>query len=116
MNTLHRKIDSNQCLQNGAAIIDPVFLQNVPMTPINLPPQQTMLELREIHKAFKLTEFVKGQTKVTHVPLEFVLNLGDFHPEMLIFLMLSWAIVMHNFVCCSIVYLKIIVKYDGDHH
>ena len=27
MNTLHRKINSKQYFQNGAAIIDPVFLQ-----------------------------------------------------------------------------------------
>ena len=50
MNTLHRKINSNQYFQNGAAIIDPVFPQNVPLTLINLPPQQTVLELTEIHE------------------------------------------------------------------
>ena len=56
MNTLQRKINSNQYFQNGAAIIDPVFHQNVPLTPINLPPQQTVLELTEIHE--NLTECV----------------------------------------------------------
>ena len=56
MNTLHRKINSNQYFQNGAAIIDPVFLQNMPLTPIRLPPQQTVLELTEIHE--NLTECV----------------------------------------------------------
>ena len=35
MNTLHRKINSHQYFQNGAAIIDHVFPQNVPLTPIN---------------------------------------------------------------------------------
>ena len=56
MNTLHRKISLNQYFQNGAAIIDHVFLQNVPLTPISLPPQQTVLELTEIHE--NLTECV----------------------------------------------------------
>ena len=54
MSTLYRKINSNQYFQNGAAIIDPVFPQNVPLTTINLPPQQTVLELTEIHE--NLTE------------------------------------------------------------
>ena len=53
MNTLHRKISSNQYFQNGAAIIDPVVPQNVPLTPISLPPQQTVLELTEIHEKLK---------------------------------------------------------------
>ena len=56
MNTLHRKINWNQYFQNGAAIIDPVFLQNVPLIPINLQPQQTSLESTEIHE--NLTECV----------------------------------------------------------
>ena len=56
MNILHRKINWNQHVQNGAAIIDPVFPQNVPLTPISLPPQQTVLELTEIHE--NLTECV----------------------------------------------------------
>ena len=56
MNTLHRKINSNQYFQNGAAIIDPVFPQNVPLIPINLPRQQTVLELTEMHE--NLTESV----------------------------------------------------------
>ena len=56
MNTLHRKISSNQYFQNGAAIIDPVCPQNVPLTPISLPPQQTVLELTDIHET--LTECV----------------------------------------------------------
>ena len=56
MNTLHRKINSNQYFQNGAAIIDHVFPQNVPLTPISLPPQQTVFELTEIHE--NLTECV----------------------------------------------------------
>ena len=56
MNTLHRKIESNQYFQNGAAIIDPVFPQNVPLTLISLPPQQTVLEITEIHE--NLTECV----------------------------------------------------------
>ena len=56
MNTLHRKINLNQYFQNGAAIIDPVFPQNVPLTKINLEPQQTVLELTEIHE--NLTECV----------------------------------------------------------
>ena len=38
MNILHRKINSYQYFQNGAAIIDPVFLQNVTLPSINLPP------------------------------------------------------------------------------
>ena len=50
MNTLHGKINSNQYFRNDAAIIDPVFPQNVPLTPINLPPQQTVLGLTEIHE------------------------------------------------------------------
>ena len=56
MNTLHRKISLNQYFQNRAAIIDPVFPQNVPLTPISLPPQHTVLELTEIHE--NLTECV----------------------------------------------------------
>ena len=56
MNTLYRKINSNQYFQNGAVIIDPVFPQNVPLTPINLLPQQMVLELTEIHE--NLTECV----------------------------------------------------------
>ena len=46
----------NQYFQNGAAIIDPVFPQNVPLILINLPPQQMVLELTEIH--LKLTDCV----------------------------------------------------------
>ena len=52
----HRKINLNQYFENGAAIIDPVFPQSVPLTPINLPPQQMVLELTEIHE--NLTECV----------------------------------------------------------
>ena len=50
------KLNSNQYFQNGAVIIDPVSPQNVPLTLINLPPQQTVLELTEIHE--NLTEYV----------------------------------------------------------
>ena len=54
MNTLHRGMNLNQCFQNGAVIIDPVFRQNVLLTPINLP--QTVLDLTEIYE--NLTECV----------------------------------------------------------
>ena len=37
-------------------MMDPVFPQNVPLTPINLPSQQTVLELTKIHE--NLTECV----------------------------------------------------------
>ena len=56
MNILHQKINLNQYFQNGAVITDLVFLQNVPLTPINLPPQQTVLEFTEIYD--NLTECV----------------------------------------------------------
>ena len=52
--SIHRKINLVQYFQNGAAIIDPVFLQNVPLTPINVSPQQMVLEFTEIHE--NLTE------------------------------------------------------------
>ena len=55
MNTLRRKIKLIQT-SIGAAIIDPVFPQNVPLTPINLPLQQKVLELTEVHE--NLTECV----------------------------------------------------------
>ena len=56
MNTLHRKKNLNQYFENGTAMIDHVFPQNVPLTPINLPPHQMVLELTEIHE--NLTECV----------------------------------------------------------
>ena len=36
MNTLHRKMKLNQYFQNGWAIIDLLFLQNMPLTPTTL--------------------------------------------------------------------------------
>ena len=50
MNTLHRKMNLNQYFKNRAAIINPVFPQNVPLIPIILPSQQTVMELTEIHE------------------------------------------------------------------
>ena len=41
---------------------------------------------------------------------------GELHPELRIFLNFSWVIVICHFVGCSNVYLKIIVKYEIDHH
>ena len=57
-----------------------------------------------------------GQRIVTHVPVGFCTKFGYFHPELRIFMNFSWVIVMHHFVSCSNVYLKIIVKYEDDHH
>ena len=57
-----------------------------------------------------------GQRIVTHVPVGFCTKFGDFHPELRIFMNFSWVIVMYHFVGCSNVYLKIIVKYEDDHH
>ena len=57
-----------------------------------------------------------GQRIVTHVPVGFCTKFSDFHPELRIFMNFSWVIVMYHFVGCSNVYLKIIVKYEGDHH
>ena len=59
---------------------------------------------------------VYGQRIVTHVPVGFCTKFGYFHPELRIFMNFSWVIVMHHFVSCSNVYLKIIVKYEDDHH
>ena len=50
MNSLHRKMKLNQYFKNGAAIIDLLFLQNVPLTPTTLSPQQTVFKWTEIHK------------------------------------------------------------------
>ena len=58
----------------------------------------------------------EGQRIVTHVPVGFCTKFGDFHPELRIFMNFSWVIVMYDFVGCSNVYLKIIVKYEDDHH
>ena len=57
MNALHGQIKLNQYFQNDAAIIVAVFLQDVPLTPTNLSPQQTALERTEIDK--NLTESVQ---------------------------------------------------------
>ena len=57
-----------------------------------------------------------GQRIVTHVPVGFCTKFGDFHPELRIFLKLSYVIVMHQCVSCYNVYLTIIVKYEDDHH
>ena len=57
-----------------------------------------------------------GQRIVTHVPVGFCTKFGYLHPELRIFMNFSWVIVMHHFVSCSNVYLKIIVKYEDDHH
>ena len=50
MNTLHRKMELNHYFQNGAAIIDLLFLQNMPLTLTTLMPRQTVLGWTEIHK------------------------------------------------------------------
>ena len=57
-----------------------------------------------------------GQRIVTHVPVGFCTKFSYFNPELRIFMNFSWVIVMHHFVSCSNVYLKIIVKYEDDHH
>ena len=64
---------------------------------------------------FKVTEVI-GQRKLTHVPIGLCTKFGELHPELRIFLNFSWAIVIYHFVGCSNVYLKIIVKYEVDHH
>ena len=58
----------------------------------------------------------RGQRIVTHVPVGFCTKFGCFHPELRTFMNFSWVIVMHHFVSCSNVHLKIIVKYEDDHH
>ena len=57
-----------------------------------------------------------GQRKLTHVPIGLCTKFGELHPELRIFLNFSWVIVIYHFVGCSNVYLKIIVKYEIDHH
>ena len=53
---------------------------------------------------------------LTHVPIGLCTKFGELHPELRIFLNFSWVIVIYHFVGCSNVYLKIIVKYEIDHH
>ena len=60
--------------------------------------------------------FIKGQRKLTHVPVGLCTKFWGLHPELRIFLNFSWVIVIYHFVGCSNVYLKIIVKYEIDHH
>ena len=57
-----------------------------------------------------------GQRKLTHVPVGFCTKFGELLPELRIFLNFSWVIVIYHFVGCFNVYLKIIVKYENDHH
>ena len=57
-----------------------------------------------------------GQRRLTHVPIGLCTKFGELHPELRIFLNFSWVIVIYHFVGCSNVYLKIIVKYEIDHH
>ena len=57
-----------------------------------------------------------GQRRLTHVPIGLCTKIGELHPELRIFLNFSWVIVIYHFVGCSNVYLKIIVKYEIDHH
>ena len=71
MNTLHRKMKLNQYLQNSAGIIDLLFLQNIPLTPTTLSPQQAL---------FGWTEFIKiGQNVyegLTFSQVKFYYNLS----------------------------------------
>ena len=57
-----------------------------------------------------------GQRRLTNVPIGLCTKFGELHPELRIFLNFSWVIVIYHFVGCSNVYLKIIVKYEIDHH
>ena len=59
---------------------------------------------------------ITGQRKLTHVPIGLCTKFGELHSELRIFLNFSWVIVIYHFVGCSNVYLKIIVKYEIDHH
>ena len=54
--------------------------------------------------------------KVNSCSLGLCTKFGELHPELRIFLNFSWVIVIYHFVGCSNVYLKIIVKYEIDHH
>ena len=60
--------------------------------------------------------YIIGQRKLTHVPIGLCTKFGELHPELRIFLNFSWVIAIYHFVGCSNVYLKIIVKYEIDHH
>ena len=80
-------------------------------------PAATKSKSDKICKSYILTPpNPQGQRIVTHVPVGFCTKFGDFHPELRIFMNFSWVIVMYHFVGCSNVYLKIIVKYEDDHH
>ena len=70
------------------------------------------------YNLYLLTRFgvVLGQRKLTQVPIGLCTKFGELHPELRIFLNFSWVIVIYHFVGCSNVYLKIIVKYEIDHH
>ena len=71
-------------------------------------------EIRNIGLNLNIPPF--GQRKLTHVPIGLCTKFGELHPELRIFLNFSWVIVIYHFVGCSNVYLKIIVKYEIDHH
>ena len=73
MNTLHRKMKLNQYILNGAAIIDPLYLQNMPLTLTTLLPQQAVFGWTRIHKNLFKQNVYEGLT-FSHV--KFYYNLS----------------------------------------